>query len=272
MAMTAERLHEIVAELVTRPGHEKVRALIYDLLVSGLGASSSEVLFERPLPEVRGRLDALLGRTILEFKRNLQQESRDAEEELARYLADRQRDTGDHFVGIATDGAEFTPYELRDGVLVRLPSYAPSPEQPRGLLAWLSAAVVVQADLRPDPETIVRELGRASLAYAVARARIARLWASARHKPEVMIKRQLWASLLERVYGSKIDEDELFFQHTYLTIVAKTMAARVLGNDLPSPTDLLNGRAFSDAGITGAVESDFFDWILNNQDGEELVS
>jgi hypothetical protein len=58
-----DRLHEIVTELSTRPGHEKVRALVYGLLVDGLGASSADVDFERPVPEVRGRIDALLGQT-----------------------------------------------------------------------------------------------------------------------------------------------------------------------------------------------------------------
>ena len=30
MALTNERLREIVLELVSRPGHEKVRALVYE--------------------------------------------------------------------------------------------------------------------------------------------------------------------------------------------------------------------------------------------------
>ena len=67
MVLERERLHEIVAELSTRPGHEKVRALVYALLVDGLGASSADVDFERPVPEVRGRIDSLLGQTIFEF-------------------------------------------------------------------------------------------------------------------------------------------------------------------------------------------------------------
>ena len=65
------------------------------------------------------------------------------------------------------------------------------------------------------------------------------------------------------VYGSHIEADELFLQHTYLTIVAKTMATRVLAVPLPDPADLLSGRPFREAGIAGAVESDFFDWVLH---------
>ena len=124
MVLARDRLQEIIAELSSRPGHEKVRALIYELLVHGLGASSRDVDFERPVPEVRGRIDALLGQTVFEFKRDLRRERGDAEEELTRYLTDRERQTGLRFVGIATDGADFAPYELRRGRLTRLPGFA----------------------------------------------------------------------------------------------------------------------------------------------------
>jgi hypothetical protein len=52
MALSPERLTEAVVELVSRPGHEKVRSILYDLLVNGLDVPSGEIDFERPLPEV----------------------------------------------------------------------------------------------------------------------------------------------------------------------------------------------------------------------------
>jgi SAM-dependent methyltransferase len=269
--LTPERLREIVTELVTRPGHEKVRALVYALLVDGLGATSSEVDFERPLPEVRGRPDALLGQTVFEFKRDLRREIRDAEEELSRYLPERERQTGTRFVGIATDGAEFVPYEIRRGSLTKLAKFTPSKDDPHALVVWLDSAVSVQAELPPEPETVRSELGRDSLAYDIARARLADLWAHVADQPDIRLKRQLWADLLERVYGSTVDDDDLFFQHTYLTIVAKTMATCVLGLEMPVPADLLSGRPFQDAGIEGAVESDFFDWVLAANDSADLI-
>jgi len=42
MSLSLERLREIVGELVSRPGHEKVRVLVYQLLVDGLGARSTD--------------------------------------------------------------------------------------------------------------------------------------------------------------------------------------------------------------------------------------
>ena len=86
-----------------------------------------------------------------------------------------------------------------------------------------------------------------------------------------MLKRQLWDGLLREAYGTPVGDDALFLQHTYLTIVAKTIAARVL--DLPADDagSILSGRALDEVGIQGAVESDFFDWILELADGRDLV-
>ena len=97
------------------------------------------------------------------------------------------------------------------------------------------------------------------------------MWNEVGERPDVALRRRLWADLLSRVYGASVDADDLFFQHSYLTIVAKTMATQVLGVDVPDAADLLAGRPFADAGIHGAVESDFFDWVLDAPGGTELV-
>ena len=172
MPIPSDRLREIVVELLSRPGHEKVRSLVYVLLTDGLGARSTDLDFEKPVPEVRGRLDALLGRTVFEIKSDLRTESREAESRLPDYLRARENETGEHFVGIITDGADFAVHERRGDALRNLQAFRPTVEDPEALVAWLDGAVVVQTELEPDPETVQRELGRGSLAYAVARARI----------------------------------------------------------------------------------------------------
>ena len=56
-----------------------------------------------------------------------------------------------------------------------------------------------------------------------------------------------------------------------MTIVAKTIAARVLDLPAEDADAILSGRALDEVGIQGAVESDFFDWILETADGRDLV-
>lgn len=110
---------EIVGTLVRRPGHELVRTLVADTLRYGFGVAYHEIDHEVRLPEVHGRADTLFGLVVFEFKRDLRQELPDVEARLPDYLAERERQTRRHFLGIATDGATFIAYELREAALLR---------------------------------------------------------------------------------------------------------------------------------------------------------
>ncbi len=271
MKLTDSDLEEIVGELASKPRHEKVRALIYKVLTDGLGADSKAIDFEKALPEARGRTDALLGNTVFEFKTDLDRETGDAEEELSRYLQEREAATRSKYIGLATDGSEYIAYENNDGQLAELKRFRADPNKPRELMAWIDGAVALAPDLPPDPLTIVKELGRESVAYRRSLSVLRDLWIDAKSHPDASLKRQLWDQLLAIVYGKAIEDDELWLQHTYLICVAKSIAHRALGLPIPSAGDMLSGRLFLDAGIRGAIESDFFDWVISQKDGVELV-
>lgn len=272
MPLTADALQEIVVELATRPGHEKVRGLIYKLLTDGLGASSTDLTFEHQTFEIRGRMDALLGRTVIEVKSDLRRETFDRQ--LASYLKDRRNLTGKDFVGIVTDGATFSVHELGDDdeTLTELGTHTSNPDDPGRLLSWLESVVALQDRLLPDIPRIRIELGRESVLYRRAMRELRALWNEVGDDPEVAVKRSLWDRLLRVAYGSEVDAPELFLQHTYLVIVAKAVATSAFVARLPERgIDLLDGRAFTDLGIVGAVESDFFDWLLKGTGGDALV-
>ena len=269
--LSDEQSDEIARELAARPGHETVRSDVRQLLIDGLEIPREDVRLEAHIREVRGRIDALLGRTVIEFKSDLRREDADARKQLTRYIAQRQDESGQRYVGIATDGADFVSYELRDDGLRELGAYKTDPANPGGLLSWLGPAVAAGDDLDPEPEAVVRELGRHSPAWCRALGDLRDAWTAVRAQPEADLKRQLWAQRLELVYGAPVDRDDIFFQHTYLSVVAKTIAMHVLGLPTPQPADLLSGRPFEQAGVTGVVESDFFDWILAASTGADLV-
>ena len=271
MPLSPENLAELVQHLATRPGHEAVRVGVSRLLVDGLGARPGDVLFEQPVKEVRGRVDALVGRTVFEFKSNLRRERADAEEQLTRYLTEREAATRERYTGVATDGATFIVYDLQSGELTALQEFRAEAETPHGLLLRLSSLVIAEEEMPPEPDAIRAQLGRGSVAWIRARNDMRRMYAEVGGDPEVRTKRALWSQLLARVYGSPVDDDDLFFQHTYLTAIAKTMAAHVIGVGDPSSTDLLSGRLFEQAGIYGVAESDFFDWVLRADGGDALV-
>lgn len=267
-------LEQIVAELVTRPRHEKVRTHLHSLLRDGLGASSTDIDFETHTPEVRGRIDALLGSTVFEVKTDLRRERHDAETQLARYLPQKEAETGRRYIGVATDGAAFQAYELREGELEKLgEEFRPTPEAPRELLGWLESVVDVQERLPPDIHPVRLHLGRESVAYQRAMRDLGAVWAEAAGRPEARLKRDLWNRLLSVAYGADVGDEPLFLQHTYLTIVAKAIATLALTDRLPEdPAELMAGTPFRDRGIVGAVEGDFFDWVLIGERGRDLTA
>ena len=199
--LTAQDLNELVVELASRPGHEKVRVLLHRLLVDGLGADSRDIYFERPVPEVCGRIDALLGRTVFELKSDLRRERKDAEKGLTRYLSEREGQTGEKYVGITTDGADFIAFFLKNGSVVEVGAHRTHLEKPPArapisgrdsLTVWLQGVVAIGDSLPPTPHAIKREFGRDSLAAKRALDDLGELWFRIGQTPEVRLKRELW--------------------------------------------------------------------------------
>ena len=205
MTIAKDKLQRIVVELAAKPGHEKVRTLLYQLLTDGLHADDVNIDFERQVPEVRGRIDALLGRTVFEIKRDLSLEKADAEAQLSRYLPQREAETGQRFTGIATDGSEFRVYLVRDGKLAEIGLYRTKSSVPSELLRWLESVVVLTTEIPPNIESIRREIGRESVAYHRALKDIEALWEIVSTNPEATLKRDLWDRLLRVAYGGDIE-------------------------------------------------------------------
>jgi hypothetical protein len=97
----------ILRHLQARPGHDEVKADFRQLLIVEFGVALTDLDFEKRVPEVRGRIDALIGRTVFEAKSDLDKEWDDVERRMPDYLADREREERQHFVGIASDGCKW---------------------------------------------------------------------------------------------------------------------------------------------------------------------
>ena len=261
----------LLLHLHGRPGHDEVKADFRQLLVEEFQIELSALDFERRVPEVCGRIDALIGRTVFEAKSDLDKEWADVARRMPDYLADREREEKQRFTGIASDGRKWAVFELADGALVKVKETVLDPAKPDEFLAWLDGAVALKSSLPPDALTVRSELGKDSVAYRRADTQLRALWTRLKHDKAVMLKRQLWAQLLKLVYGRDADNDDLWFQHTFLVIVAKCIALAVMRLPEDDPARLLSGEAFEAAGIHGAVESDFFDWIVADAEGVALV-
>ena len=268
-----DRLPSIVRAMASRPRHEALRGLVTELLREGFGAAFSELEHERYLVDNSGRIDVAWGATVIELKTDLRREERDVLARMPDYLADagRRGAPGRTTVGLATDGATFIAYTLDRGALAQIGRYEVEAEHPERLLSWLEPLLSPVPEVMPTPVAVALAFGRYSLAFGRAHAVLRRLWSEVGDHPEVRLKRGLWNGLLRQVYGDDVGSDALFLQHTYLTILVKAIAARVLALDIDDPAAMLSGRLLAEEGIVGAVEADFFDWLLLAAGGGDLV-
>jgi hypothetical protein len=261
---------EILRHLHGKPGHDEVKADFRQLLVAEFEVPIGDVHFEQRI-EVKSRTDALIGRTVFEAKKDLVREWPDVERKMPDYLSNREQESGEPFVGIASDGRLWRVLAREGDALVTIKETILNPDKSGEFLAWLDGALALKISLPPDPTTVRIELGADSVAFHTAEAALRALWEQLKTNPTVLLKRQLWAQLLKIVYGHDIESDALWLQHTYLVVVAKCIAFAVLGLSEDEPGRLLSGEALANAGIDGAVESDFFDWIVADPEGAKLV-
>ena len=129
----AERLPELVRAMAGRPWHEALRGHVTELLRSGFSAPYSEIGHEVYLLDGTGRIDTLWGATVIELKTDLRRELDDVLARLPAYLADaKARSSSPRPVtGLATDGATFIAYALRDdGTLRELARHSTDPARP----------------------------------------------------------------------------------------------------------------------------------------------
>ena len=268
-----DRLPDIVRSMASRPRHEALRGLVTELLREGFGAAFSELEHERYLVDNSGRIDVAWGATVIELKSDLRREERDVVARMPDYLADAGRGSAPDrtTVGLATDGATLLAYALDHGALAQIGRYDVDVEHPERLLSWLEPLLSPVPEVMPTPIAVALTFGRYSLAFGRAHTGLERLWAEVGGHPEVRLKRNLWDGLLRQVYGDDVGSDALFLQHTYLTILVKAIAARVLDLEIGDPAEMLSGRLFANEGIVGAVEADFFDWPMLATGGEHLV-
>ncbi|MGD0184100.1 MAG: N-6 DNA methylase [Roseiarcus sp.] len=260
----------LLRHLAGKPGHDEVKSDFRQLLIDEFDVALADIRFEQRV-EVKSRIDALIGRTVFEAKRDLASEMKDVERKMPDYLANREAETGEPFVGIASDGRKWVVMALEQGALVRIKETILDPEKPGEFLAWLDGALALKISLPPDPQTVRIELGADSVAFRAADKALRALWDKLKIEAAVGLKRQLWAQLLKIVYGRDADSDALWLQHSYLVVVAKCIALAVLGMKEDDPARLLSGEALASAGIAGAVESDFFDWVVADAEGVKLV-
>ena len=280
VAVGVDPVEVVVRRLATRMATRSEATIQADVRALLLGADLGlgEVHLETQVGDGR-RIDVEVGFAVIEVKKDLRAPSavQAAVVQLWGYLAAREAQSGQRYLGVLTDGSIWLAYQIDGGEMVRSTSLTLSSSRPdvAGLRFWLEGVFATATAVPPTPAQIVARLGADSASYAIDRASLAAIYAEHRAEATVALKRELWASLLRSALGTQFeDDDALFLEHTLLVNTAEIIAHLVVGIDVESmvPASLLAGARFEAAGIYGVVEADFFDWVIEVPGGARLIT
>lgn len=232
----------------------------------------------------RGRVDALYGNLVIEFKRSLAKSLEEAKGQLRKYLAILQQNPEDRrrpLIAIATDGIGFTAFAPRFNVeasslspediqLEEIESANLAAMRPEEAYYWLDRYFTRQTGpLAPKTKQIVEDFGPTSGAFVHAMNVLDGLWKSVERDSESQVFFDNWQKYLRITYGGPVADRELFLRHTYLATLAKLMVWVRLTAATEPPKDqelrsVLNGHYFSQRGILNFLEEDFFAWVARD--------
>lgn len=229
----------------------------------------------------RRRIDIALGATVIETKRRLttREDASDYIAQLQGYVETRMQQTNSRYNGILSDGRTWWLFEKEpdSGNFPLLSEFElTSPAKGADLVAWLQAVLAMPAEVPPTPDSIEDVLGAESPGYAQDKAFLQSMYRKVAEDPTTTLKRQLWARLLRSALGTGFeDQENLFLDHTLLSIEAATIGHAVMGINLADlaqdPAAMLTGEYFRASGIYNVVEADFFDWVLAVPEGEKFL-
>ena len=151
------------------------------------------------------------------------------------------------------------------------------------LFEWLrdELGLLDASRLTPSEEEVRDRLGGGPY-FERDMAALERLYELHKDDPSIRVKRDLWRDLLATALGEVVEKeadlDQLFLRHTYLSAVVGLAVQSAFGIDIrrnsaPNPERLLGGHIFvADTGVRGVVESDFFIWPAEVEQGVDWVS
>ncbi len=214
-----------------------------------------------------GRIDLSVDGVLFEFKKDITSKGvkRKALQELKKYLSSDQYKHSPF--GIITDGLRFEVYE-RGNFKTPIDSFSfPEEEENteaiREALYRLDRYLLAPFRVPLTSERVIDVLGYNSTFFRSIYRKLIELYKRVQEDRDVKLKLKEWEVYMSFVYGRELEED-LFFRHTYLSMVVKILCVRLLG--LGSPQDVgevLSGEFFERSGIRNYIERDFYSWIFH---------
>lgn len=264
-------IHEIKSKK-----NENAKAVAFSFFMQKIfDVESIDLDFEKSVKtkvmQMRGRIDAVFGNVIIEFKKDLPSGLETAKVELKKYFQSYLEKSETNFIGIANDGIHFKVfYPIIDSNEVigveEIDAIDLEKRSAKEIFLWFDSYFFSTEKIVPTSEDIKRRFGLDSPTFASIHRKLAELFEKALIDKRTEIKYQSWNRYLEIVYGNKPDERKLFFKHTYLSTFVKLLVHIKISGGKPGKFEevipILYGDTFTRSGIKNFMEEDFFLWIL----------
>jgi len=226
-----------------------------------------------------GRVDLSLDGVIVEFKKDISSRPLKVKalQELRKYFnTDEYKKAS---FGIITDGIKFEVYSREDLEkpidVFSLPESEENIKEMRYILHKIDRYFLTPQKVPLTSDRVIDILGYNSQVFQTVKRMLSEAFSKIRENKDVKLKFLQWSKYMNFVYGSEVEED-LFFRHTYLSIVVKLLAIRIL-NLIPTNSieeilveEILSGKFFERRGIMNYIENDFYGWIFNEKIRQEI--
>jgi len=239
--------------------------------------SAEPILLERHIPALRvrgGFADALYGDLIFEFKKRLDDGTRDeGKEELSRYI--RNQDHPQRYFGILTDGETLEVHTLPGEELLKTDQLRLVAASAADAKVWLDCYLFHEKHLVPTADDVALRFGERSPTFWHSLRVLQGLWTRLGAEPAAQTKFGQWQALLSIVYGSAVGDENLFLRHTYLALFARVLAFVTLDRRAPSGDELpgmVLGSTFERMGLENFVGDDFFTWATEPAAFQDIQS
>ena len=268
---------------VKSKNQEAAKAYTFSTFIHDVfGVQSRDMDFEKPVKsevlQVRGRIDAVFGNIIIEFKRDLKQGLDTAKEELQKYFQAYLENSQTDFIGIANDGINFKVfYPVLNNKIVtdieEIDSINIENSTPQKVFLWFDSYFFSSHKITPTSEDIKRRFGLDSPTFILLQKKLEVLFQKVESYKPAVLKYENWNKYLEIVYGNLPNDKSLFFKHTYLSTLVKMIIHVKISGNRPSTYDdikfIILGSTFTQAGIKNFMEEDFYAWITSKPINDE---
>ena len=270
----AEKLQAYIENLTSsrknQVSERQISHLFLSFIGDAFGVKYEDIELEHHVTMTKvqkhGYVDALLGDLIIEFKRDIKTDLGANIDQLSDYMRDMPE--LHRYVGMLTDGIEFRTYVLDEAEEAKeVDRFNIASADADVAYLWLDSYLFSRTNIEPTADDIVQRFGVRSPTFQLVQQTLTGLLGEIADDTELEVWRGQWKSLLSKVYGSDIADDNLFIRHTYLSQFAKLLVFGALEGrpDKVNIPSVVNGEAFHKHGISNIGENDFFSWLMMAQ-------